>query len=124
MPSVDDLGTSNYIAKSDVGSGLLLTFKSYEKKNVGIGKQDMQYVFYFDEHVKGFIMKPTNGNLVAAVVGSANFDDWIGKKIVLYIDPTVEFPKGKVIGGIRCRAPKNQPQVEQEPAVHDDDIPF
>jgi hypothetical protein len=125
MPNVNDLGTSNYIAKSDVGNGLLLTFKSYEKKNVGIGKKDMQWVFYFDEHEKGFIMKPTNGHLVAAVVGSADFDDWIGKKIVLYIDPTVEFPKGKVTGGIRCRAPKNQPQqVEEQAVVDDDSIPF
>ncbi len=127
MPTVDDLGASNYIKKGDIGKGLLLTFKSYERKNVGIGKQDMQYVFYFEEHPKGFIMKTTNGNLIAAVIGSADFDDWIGEKIVLYVDPTIEFPKGTIIGGIRCRAPKNQPepeQVEAKPVVDDSDIPF
>ncbi len=121
MPNVDDLGTSNYISKSDVGKGLLLTIKNYEKKNVGRSKQDMQWVFYFDEHDKGFILKPTNGKLIAVVIGSADFDDWIGKKIVLFIDPTIDFG-GDVVGGIRCRAPKNQ--TEPEPIAQDDDIGF
>lgn len=127
MPTVDDLGTSNYISKSDVGRGLLLTIKNYEKKNVGIGKQDIQYVFYFDEHAKGFILKPTNGKLIASIAGSADFDDWIGVKIVLYIDPTIEFG-GEIKGGIRVRAPKNQLPKNQppidEPPVDDSDIPF
>jgi len=127
-PSVDDLGTSNYISKSDVGKGLLLTIRSYEKKNVGKGKQDIQFVFYFNEHEKGFILKPTNGKLIAAVAGSADFDDWIGKKIVLFIDPTIEFG-GKITGGIRVRKPKNQPeqadmQHHKEAETTKDDIPF
>lgn len=127
MPNVDDLKSSNYIAKSDVGKGLLLTIKGYEKKNVGKGKQDIQFVFYFDEHEKGFILKPTNGRLIAAIVGSPDFDDWIGEKIVMFIDPTIEFG-GEIKGGIRVRAPKNQAeqpqQVEVKPQVSDDDIPF
>ena len=127
MPNVDDLGTSNYISKSDVGKGLLLTIKNYEKKNVGIGKQDVQFVFYFDEHVKGLILKPTNGKLIANIVGSADFDDWIGKKIVLFIDPTIEFG-GEVKGGIRVRAPKNQPEqadIQQHQQVErKDSVPF
>ncbi len=128
MPNVDDLKSSNYISKGDVGKGLLLTIRSYEKKNVGKGKQDIQFVFYFDEHEKGLILKPTNGKLIAAVAGSADFDDWIGKKIVLFIDPTIEFG-GNITGGIRVRAPKNQPEpepepVDVEPKVSDGDVPF
>lgn len=124
MPTVDDLGKSNYISKNDVGKGILLTIKSYEKKDVGIGRESIEWVFYFEEHEKGFIVKKTNGNLIAAVVGSADFDDWIGEKIVLYIDPTVDF-QGKLIGGIRVRKPKNQPSNDVSPQPpEEDDIPF
>ena len=69
----------------------------------------------------------TNGELLAAMFGSRNSDDWIGKKVVLYRDPNVFFG-GKPVGGIRCRAPQTeQVPIEQpttEPKVTDDDIPY
>ena len=41
--------------------------------------------------------------------------------VFLNVDKNVAF-KGKVVGGIRCRAPKNQPQAE--PEIADEGIPF
>ena len=66
-----------------------------------------------------------------------DFQNWIGIRIVLYRDPNIAF-RGKITGGIRCRAPnpaKVKPQAmqqsEPEPeqfddptAPPDDGIPF
>jgi hypothetical protein len=51
-------------------------------------------------------------------MGSDNTDDWIGKQIVLFVDPSVSFA-GKIVGGIRLRAPKGKTIAKAE-----DDVPF
>jgi hypothetical protein len=40
-------------------------------------------------------------------------DDWIGRKITLYLDRTVEF-QGRVTGGIRIRAPRPEPTLKRK----------
>lgn len=124
MPNVDDLKTSKFITKSDIGKGLLLTIKKWVKTDVSMENQaeDMKYCLIFEEIPKPFVLNQTNGKLIQVIVGSADFDDWVGEKIVMFIDPTVMFA-GEMKGGIRVRAPKNQAQAEPEPPK-DDSIPF
>lgn len=79
------------------------------------------------------VMNSTNLQLAAQALGSDDTDHWIGKQVVLYNDPSVQF-QGKLIGGIRIRAPKKRPgtQAVPEPAAvtaaadweDDSDIPF
>jgi hypothetical protein len=63
------------------------------------------------------------------VFNSEDTDDWTGKKIVLYNDPNVSYA-GKIIGGIRVRAPKVKAAAPVKPMVaaevFDDvsDVPF
>ncbi len=47
----------------------------------------------------------TNGQLIAKITKSEETDAWSGHKIVLYDDPSVSFG-GKLVGGIRVRAPR------------------
>ena len=128
MPSVDDLKTSNYLTQRDVDPPILVTIERWEKTNVAKEGADpeMRFCLKFREQEKPMTLNVTNGNIIAAIVGSANFDDWPGNVIVLYKDPNIVFA-GKLVGGIRARAPKPgyiaESQVEETPP-DDSDIPF
>ena len=119
MPTTDDLSNSNYVRKGDIGKGKLWTIKSWEKLNVAKQgeKPDMRYCIWFEEFDKPMTLNKTNGNLIAKVCGSADFDNWIGHQVVLYVDEMVEFG-GNIVGGIRIRAPKSQNPPPEE------DCPF
>lgn len=130
---IGEMKESKYLKKEDVGDGVLVTIKSIKHENVGLDTQpeEMKYVMYFNEAVnnehKGIVLNWTNIQLAAKACGSEDTDDWPGKQVVLYEDPNVSF-QGKLVGGIRIRAPKQpqQPAVvaSENPAAGLDDIPF
>lgn len=121
MPKVSDLKTSKYLTKEDVDPPILVTIKGYEQVNVAMENQapDPKWALLFLEDYKPFVLNQTNGALIAGIADSDDFDDWKGKKIVLYNDPTIAFA-GKITGGIRVRAPRGQ----AAPPPPEDDIPF
>ncbi len=70
----------------------------------------------------------TNLQLIARIANDENSDNWPGTKIVLYDDPNVSFG-GKIVGGIRVRAPKTNDKtpVKAAPVMEEEDeesIPF
>ena len=80
------------------------------------------------------VLNSTNGQIIAKITASEDFEGWIGKQIVLNDDQKISF-SGKVTGGIRARAPKVKKSapatdVAPKPApvtiVEDDsqDVPF
>jgi hypothetical protein len=54
-------------------------------------------------------------------------DQWVGNKVMVYVDPNVSFG-GKVVGGLRLRTPKVKTAPKPAPAAvdadFDDEIPF
>lgn len=121
-PNVDDLKQSRFLTQKEVDPPKLVTIKSYEQMNVArqTAEPDMRYVLYFHELEKPMTLNATNGGLIRAITGSNpladdEFAEWVGKKIVLYREPNVSFG-GELVGGIRCRAPRNQPQ--EQPVNH------
>lgn len=120
MPRVSDLKQSKYLTKEDVEPPILVTIRGYEQVNVAMENQapDLKWALLFLEDYKPFVLNQTNGALIEVIAGSDDFDDWKGKKIVLYNDPTIAFA-GKVTGGIRVRAPKGQ-----VPPPPEDECPF
>ena len=132
-----DMRESKFLKQSDVGAGVLLTIKGIEQHNVAKDGADpeLKYCMTFLESEKPLVVKSTNLQLCERIFGSDETDDWTGKKIVLYTDPNVSFG-GKVVGGIRVRAPRNQAAAQVAPKVGpkallvdapdltDDDIPF
>ena len=121
MPKISQMLNSKYLKKDDVGDGVLVTFRDFKHVNVAQedSPADMKWVAYFNELEKPLVMNGTNLQVAAAAMGSEDTDDWLGKKIVLYTDPNVSFG-GKLVGGIRLRAPKGAKPV----TVADDDVPF
>jgi hypothetical protein len=114
MPTIHDLKQSKFLAKSDFPisptnptGAILLTVAGYAQQNVAMESQppEMKWVLKFAEVEKPMVLNSTNGQLIAAFTGSEDFDDWIGRQIVAYFDPSVSFG-GQLKGGIRVRAPK------------------
>ncbi len=102
---VKDLKDSRFLTKDDVEPPVLVTITGDEKMNVALESQapEEKHVLHFKELPKPLVLNMTNGQLIEAIVGSDNSDDWIGKRVVLYNDKTVSFA-GKLTGGIRIRA--------------------
>ena len=131
MPfDVDDLKQSRFLTQGDVDPAVLVTIRSDEKVNVSREGADpeLRYALHFDELDKPMTINSTNGQIIAAILGSRKSMNWVGQQIVLYRDPNVSFG-GQLVGGIRVRAPLNQPLRHQtepdapEPEVVPEEIP-
>ena len=123
MPNVNDLGESKYLKKEDVDPAVIATIEGYENVNVARDNDppSMRWALKLSG-LKPMILNKTNGNRIAKITGSGDFDGWVGKRIELYNDEFVEFA-GKITGGIRVRPVKDDASPETSPDV-DQDIPF
>ncbi len=126
---INKLKESKYLAKEDCMPPLLVTIAGLSSANMAKENEpeETKYILQFQESVKpdGDPLKPmvlntTNGQLIAHVTGSEETDDWVGKKITLYNDPSVSFG-GKLTGGIRVQIPQAQGVAATE---LEDDIAF
>jgi len=107
MPKVGDMRESKFLKQSDVGNGVLLTITGCEQHNVAMEGQppEQKWCLIFAETSKPFTINSTNLQLCEQIFGSDDTDDWMGHKLVLYNDPNVSYG-GKLVGGIRVRAPR------------------
>lgn len=130
MPKTSEMRESKFLKQSDIGTGLLMTVASCERHNVAQDGADpeLKWCLTFAESDKPLVLNTTNIQLCERIFSSDDTDQWIGKRIVLYVDPTVSYG-GKVVGGIRVRAPKKNVAAKPPPPpvadeFADDDIPF
>jgi len=136
MPNVNELKKSKFLTQRDVTPDLLVTIKGLEEVNIAKEGAESEYrwAIYFKEEDKPLILNSTNGQIIAKITGQDEMNDWIGHKIVLYHDPTVSFG-GKLVGGIRVRAPRNAKAAAPAPKPapeeprdfdpnNDDGLPF
>ena len=132
-PRTSDMRESKFLKQSDVGNGALMTLESCEQHNVAKegAPPEQKWCLTFAESDKPLVLNSTNIQLCERIFGSDDTDHWIGKKLVLYTDPNVSYA-GKVVGGIRVRAPKQKAGAAPAPPppppsaeeVFDDDVPF
>jgi len=109
MPRTNEMIPSRFLKKGDIGVGILLTVKNVEQVTFkeDTAEAESKWVIHFDETEKGLSLNKTNIQMLEVVCGSDDTDNWVGKQVVLYWDPTVDF-MGKIVGGIRIRAPKSK----------------
>ena len=134
---ISGLKQSKFLTRADVGTGVLVTIKSVHQENVAKegAPEEMKWCLSFTDCEKPMVLNNTNGQIVAQITKSEETDDWPGHKVVLYDDPNVSFG-GKLVGGIRIRAPRGQaaraaaaapkpaPVAAPEPEASEDDVPF
>lgn len=116
MPKVSEMRESKFVKQSDVGDGLLVTITNVERYNVAAqgAEPEEKWCLEFRELDKPLVLNSTNIQLCAKICASEDTDDWTGKQVVLYVDPTVSYG-GKIIGGIRVRAPKKAAAAKGKP---------
>ena len=118
---------SKFIKSAEVPEeGITLQISSVKVEDVD-GKGAMKPVVYFQKAKKGFVLNVTNSKKIAAVLGTAETDEWVGRSVTLYRSET-EYA-GETVDCIRVRAAKNgkpAPKPEPEPVsdLTDEDIPF
>ena len=122
---------SKFLRQADVGRGVLLTITGC--KEVDVSEDDKpsesKWALTFAETAKPLVLNATNIQICEHIFASDDSDHWIGKQLVAYTDPTISFG-GKIVGGIRVRAPRlpavvpPQPPPPVHPALTDEDIPF
>lgn len=107
MPHINEIKKSAFLKKEDCGRGILVTIESCEQTNVAKegAPEDLKWALRFREVEKPMVLNSTNAQIIAKICGSEETDDWTGHMIVLYADPNISFG-GKLVGGIRARAPK------------------
>lgn len=132
MPKISEMRESKFLRKEDVGRGALATIASCVQHNIAMegASPEQRWCLTFHELDKPLVLNSTNIQLCAQICGSDDTDHWTGKKIVLYTDPNVTYA-GKLVGGIRVRAPKPSavkapppPPVSEAAELTDEDIPF
>lgn len=103
--NINQLKTSNFLKRDDVGDGTIVTIRSISQQNVAKegAPEEMKWCLHVDEFDKGMVLNSTNGQLIAHALKSEESEDWIGQKVILFDDPSVSFG-GKLVGGIRVRA--------------------
>ena len=100
-----------YMTKDMVTTPMVLHIAKVETENVGMEDDpENKPVISFQEqgpNIKPLACNGTNWDVIEAAYG-LDSDDWIGKAVELYHDPTVKFGKQRV-GGIRVRIPESLP---------------
>jgi len=104
MPNIKDMKSSKFLKKDDVGEGTVCIISGVSQENVAKEGADpeMKWVLHFTNLDKPLVLNSTNLQLIAMFLKSDDTEDWEGKKIILYDDPSVSFG-GKLTGGIRVR---------------------
>ena len=122
---------SKYLKQDDVDGDHLVTVVALKKTNVARDDEapDMEWVIQFAEFDKPMVLNTTNKRRLFKALGDDS-DDWIDGKMILYVDPDVEYA-GKITGGLRLRAAPPAKRPNRKFAVTDssgetfvDDVPF
>lgn len=122
--TVDDVypPSSDFITKEELGDeAYVLEIAGAEIVTLD-DKQRIQLSFTKTE--KQLTLNATNARTIAKIHGQS-IDSWTGKKVELYVDPTVQYA-GKMVGGIKVRPADGWGKSHPAPSEREagDDLPF
>lgn len=117
---------SKYLKQSDVDGEVIVTISKIGKGNVAQEGQpeELKWMLKFSEMKKPMVLNSTNIQILGQICGR-DTEEWIGKEVILYVDPNVAFG-GKTVGGLRVKSAKSVAPKRATSAMADleDDIPF
>lgn len=129
MPKVSEMIQSKFLRKEDFDEDRVLSIRGVKLEDMPGDSGDQKWVLYFREEAKGMALNVTTIRVLENAFGDDS-DNWVGKKVKVYVDPNVSFG-GKVVGGLRLMPPRKQAAEAPAPAQtrpadtdFDDDIPF
>ena len=100
--------SSNYFGREDLDDGQggytnkkQLTIKEFKTEKIyNTHSVEVQTVIYWAEMEKPLILNKTNSAILERITGSRYPDDWVGNKVELYFDDSVQMGR-KRVGGVR-----------------------
>ncbi len=96
---------SSFLSKEDLQSPRVMTIENVTENELqGDGGKEMKPVAHFRGVEKGLVLNNINWDMIQDAYGEDS-DDWHGKQIELYFDPSIMFG-AKRVGGIRVRLPR------------------
>jgi hypothetical protein len=103
MPHVSEMIVSKFIGHAEVQVPVAVTIRTVSLENVARqgAEEEQRWIMWFAEMRKGLRLNVTNLRILEAAFGDRS-EGWVGKRIQLYWDPTVQFG-GKLVGGVRFR---------------------
>lgn len=119
MPKIT---TGRFLKQGDITEeGTIHTILSVDEQDVSAedDEPEMKWVLGLSD-LKPLILNATNINRLIQAFKSNESEAWIGQKILVYVDPDVEFG-GKIVGGVRLRSVKGK---AIPPPMQDDRVPF
>lgn len=115
MANVNQMKNSRFLTQHDVGEeGRIVTVQDVDQQNVAPENQpkELKWVMHFEEEeFKPLVLNRINTELAAKLLKSDDTDNWKGKQLVAYCDPTISYG-GQLKGGIRLRAVKATDKAE------------
>jgi hypothetical protein len=123
---VSQMIKSKFLRKDDIEDDTPATIKKLSLEDMPGDSGDQRFVLFFKGQDKGMVLNTTTIRMLEKAFGDES-DDWVGKSVIIYVDPNVSY-KGQVVGGLRLRptSPKKTPLVTPPPVVEqefDDRIP-
>ncbi len=98
---------SSFLAKEDLSGPRILTIESVEEGELqGDGGKEFKPIMHFRNFEKSMVINNVNFDTIADAYGEET-DDWHGKPIEVYVDPSIQFG-GKKVGGVRVRLPNGR----------------
>jgi hypothetical protein len=104
VPLVKDMIQSKFLRKEDFDEDRVLTIKGLKLEDMPGDDSQQKWVLYFREEPKGMALNITTIRVLEQAYGSDS-DQWVGNKVMVYVDPNVSFG-GKIVGGLRLRTPR------------------
>jgi len=113
MPQVSQMIFSKYISQADVPAPRVVTIRAVSLENMSRrpDNPEQRWVMWFHEMPKCLKLNNTTLRFLEKMLGN-NSDAWIGRRVQLYVDPSVTFG-GQMVGGVRMRVGKaaGAPQI-------------
>jgi len=93
----------NYLKTSDIEGDMTVQISHVKVEELGRDeKKDKKAVVYFKDLDKGLALNKINAEVLEELCGSDETDDWLGIKVILYVDPNVYYG-GEKKGGVRVK---------------------
>lgn len=112
MPRIHEMIDSKFLKKEDAGTGILVTIKGVEQRDVGSEAEPEKKWVLLLEAQKPLVLNSTNLALLEKALGSDDSDEWVGQKVVLFNDENVSFG-GKLTGGVRIDVNRTKRYLEK-----------
>lgn len=107
MPHISQMFQSKWITKADVETPVVATIRACTPETFqgrGGSGPETRWILWFHEAKKGLRLNSTNIKTLAEGFGDTT-EQWIGQRVRLYVDATVQMA-GQTVGGVRIQCPR------------------